>query len=396
MTSELLSRSEAEQERHGYLYTLREIRQQPATFLDTCERMLRRAEDLKRCLQNVQSVVFTGSGSSEYVGDCVRPAIQRHLKVTCQAIGSGMVLTYGSRALPPLRPSLMVSLARSGDSPESVGAVQLLMSREPEVRHLVVTCNSKGKLATRYDNDPRVTVVSLDDRTNDRSLVMTSSFTNMLVAAWALGFLDAPEAYSSLCRQLSSISENVIGAGFDALSSVGRREFRRAVFLASGSGFGAAREAALKMLEMTAGRVSTLCETYLGLRHGPMSYIDRDSLIVCFLSSEPKVRVYETDLLRELDRKKLGLLKLIAGENVPRDVLRENDVAIDCPGLGTLGDDNACVVHVVVGQLLAFFRCLQEGLRPDSPSEGGVINRVVENFQLHIEGDADLEDPHCR
>jgi tagatose-6-phosphate ketose/aldose isomerase len=281
----------------------------------------------------------------------------------------------------------MVSLARSGDSPESVGAMQLLMDKEPEVRHLVVTCNSKGKLATRYRNDPQVTVVSLDDRTNDRSLVMTSSFTNMVVAAWAIGFLDAPEAYRSLCRQLSSISEHVISAGFDALASVGRRDFRRAVFLASGSAFGAAREAALKMLEMTAGRVSTLCETYLGLRHGPMSYVDRDSLIACFLSSNPNVRAYETDLLQELDRKKLGLLKLIVGENVPANVLRENDIAIECPGLRKLGDDYACVVHVVIGQLLAFFRCLHEGLRPDSPSESGVIKRVVENFQLHIEGE---------
>jgi tagatose-6-phosphate ketose/aldose isomerase len=386
-TNELLSRSEAEQERDGYLHTLREIRQQPATFLDTCERMLRRSEDLKRCLQNVQAVVFTGSGSSEYAGDCARPAIQKNLKLTCQAIGSGTVLNYGSTALPPLRPLLMVSLARSGDSPESVGAVQLLMDREPEVRHLVVTCNSNGKLATRYGKDPRVTVVSLDDRTNDRSLVMTSSFTNMVVAGWALRFLDAPEAYRSLCQTLSSISEHVISAGFDSLASVGRRDFRRTVFLASGSGFAAAREAALKMLEMTSGRVSTLYETYLGLRHGPMSYIDRDSLIVCFLSSDPKVRVYETDLLRELDRKKLGLLKLIAGENLPLDLLRENDVAIECPGLGKIGDDNACLVHVVVGQLLAFFRCLHEGLRPDSPSESGVINRVVESFQLHIEGE---------
>ncbi|MFL6350579.1 MAG: SIS domain-containing protein [Bryobacteraceae bacterium] len=376
-----------EQERGGYLHTLREIRQQPATFLDTCQRMLRRSEDLKRCLQNVQAVVFTGSGSSEYVGSCVSGAIQRNLKVTSEAIGSGMILTHGSMALPPLRPLLMVSVARSGDSPESVGAVQTVMNSEPEVRQLVVTCNEKGRLATHYQNNPRVTVISLDDRTNDRSLVMTSSFTNMAVAASALRFLESPEAYVSVCRQLSSISEHVIGAEFDALASVGQRDFRRAVFLASGSGIGAARESALKMLEMTAGRVSTLCETYLGLRHGPMSYIDPETLIVCFLSSEPKVRAYETDLLRELDRKRLGLLKLIAGENVPADVQRENDVVIECSGVGALGDDNACILHVVVGQLLAFFRCLKEGLRPDSPSESGVINRVVESFELHIEGE---------
>jgi len=385
--TELLSRPEAEQERDGYFHTLREIRQQPVTFLDTCERIIRRTEDLKHCLRDVRSIVFTGSGSSEYVGDCVRLAIQRSLRITSQAIGSGMVLTHGNMALPPLRPLLMVSVARSGDSPESVGALQLLINREPEIRHLVITCNARGKLATQYRNDPRVTVINLDDRTNDRSLVMTSSFTNMAVSLLGLGFLEAPETYRSLCRQLSSTSEHVIEAGIEVLAPVGRRDFGRAVFLASGSGFGAAREAALKMLEMTAGRVSTLCETYLGFRHGPMSYVDRNSLVVCFLSSQPKLRVYEIDLLRELDRKKLGLLKLIAGENIPRDLLREKDGAIECPGLGTLGDENAGPVYVIVGQLLAFFRCLKEGLRPDSPSESGVINRVVESFQLHIEGE---------
>jgi tagatose-6-phosphate ketose/aldose isomerase len=386
--SALLDASQAEQDREGYLHTLREIRQQPATFLDTCERVLTRVEDLKRCLQGVQSVVFTGSGSSEYAGDCVRLAIQKDLKLTCQATGGGMVLTHGNLALPPLRPLLMVSLARSGDSPESVGALQLLLGKEPEIRHLVVTCNAAGKLATWYRGDPRVTIVLLDDRTNDRSLVMTSSFTSLALAARSLGLLNAPDTYRSLSRQLSTISEHLISTQLDALASVGRQNFGRAVFLASGWAFGAAREAALKMLEMTAGRVSTLCETYLGVRHGPMSYIDRNSLVACFLSSEPKLRAYETDLLRELDRKKLGLLKLIAGEDIPQDVVREHDVALECPGLGTLGDENAPVVYVIVGQLLAFFRCLKEGLRPDSPSESGVINRVVESFQLHTGGES--------
>jgi len=137
------------------------------------------------------------------------------------------------------------------------------------------------------------------------------------------------------------------------------------------------------MLEMTSGRVTTLCETYLGLRHGPMSYVDKDTLVVCFLSSDPTIRAYEADLLRELDQKELGLLKLIIGEDVPKEVLRPNDVAIECRGLREVGDQNAPVIDVVVGQLLGFFRCLNEGLRPDSPSEDGIINRVVQSFTLH-------------
>src|SRR5690348_9801805 len=128
---------------------------------------------------------------------------------------------------------------------------------------------------------------------------------------------------------------------------------------------------------MTAGAVPSLCETYLGLRHGPMSFVDSETLIVCFLSSDTVLRAYETDLIRELDQKKLGLLKIVVGENIPRDVIGGKDVAIECAGLSSICDDDTPVVHAVVGQLVGFFRCLEEGLNPDAPSKSGVITRVV-------------------
>jgi tagatose-6-phosphate ketose/aldose isomerase len=145
---------------------------------------------------------------------------------------------------------------------------------------------------------------------------------------------------------------------------------------------------------MTAGQVSTMAETYLGLRHGPMSYLHADTLVVCFLSSDPTAGAYECDLMRELDQKGLGMLKLIVGDDVPADIVREQDVVIDCPGLSEIGDDTAPVIGVLVGQLLGFFRCMQAGLRPDSPSESGVINRVVQSFTLHFPGGAATQTPN--
>ena len=278
---------------------------------------------------------------------------------------------------------MMVSLARSGDSPESVGALSAVLALEPEIRHLVLTCNETGSLAKTYEAHPGVHVITTADGTNDQSLVMTSSFTNLVLAARFLGLIKHPETYRTICDRLSKIASELLNTHFDTLARVASVRFLRAVFLGTGSRFGGAREAALKMLEMTAGRVTTLCETYLGLRHGPMSYVDKDTLVVCFLSSDPTIRAYEADLLRELDQKELGLLKLIIGEDVPKEVLRPNDVVIECRGLREVGDQNAPVIDVVVGQLLGFFRCLNEGLRPDSPSEDGIINRVVQSFTLH-------------
>jgi tagatose-6-phosphate ketose/aldose isomerase len=380
---ELLARTPDEQHRLGYFHTLREICQQPATWTQTCSLMMSYARVLKESLDGIASLILTGSGSSEYAGDCVRLVLQNELRVTTQAIGGGILLTDGSKALPVGRPAMMVSLARSGDSPESVGALSAVLALEPEIRHLVLTCNEAGSLAKTYEPHPEVLVITTADGTNDQSLVMTSSFTNLALAARFLGLIKHPETYRTICERLSKIASELLNTHFDTLARVASVRFLRAVFLGTGSRFGGAREAALKMLEMTSGRVTTLCETYLGLRHGPMSYVDKDTLVVCFLSSDPTIRAYEADLLRELDQKELGLLKLIIGEDVPKEVLRPNDVVIECRGLREVGDQNAPVIDVVVGQLLGFFRCLNEGLRPDSPSEDGIINRVVQSFTLH-------------
>ena len=380
----LLAAPEEEQRRRGYFHTLREIFQQPSSWIRTAEQLTELASDLAPFVAGLRNLILTGSGSSEYAGHCVRLGLQHRLGVNTLAIGGGVLLTHSAQALPPGRPALLVSIARSGDSPESVGAVALLLESQPEVRHLVFTCNADGKLATSFRGDSRVHVIVLEDETNDRSLVMTSSFTNLVIAVQFLGFLHEPEPFRLRSRKLSGIVTGLLEVHFGTLARIGSLDFKRAVFLGSGARFGAAREAALKMLEMTAGQVSAMAETYLGLRHGPMSFVHADTLVVCYLSSNPTARAYESDLMRELDQKNLGMLKVIVGEDVPPELVRHQDVVIDCPGLADVGDDAAPVIDVVVGQLLGFFRCLREGLRPDSPSESGVINRVVQSFALHF------------
>jgi len=383
IVAELLGKSIEDQKQLGYFHTLREICQQPSTWLRTCALMTGHVAAMKQSFADIRSLTLTGSGSSEYAGDCVRMSLQNELGVVTQAVAGGALLLHASKTLAPGRPGLMVSLARSGDSPESAGALNLMLRAEPEIRHVVLTCNDAGSLARTYRDDPRVLVIALDQETNDRGLVMTSSFTNLVLAARFAGLLNQEARYQSLCEQLSATASPLISNHIGVISTIGTRAFNRAVFLGSGSRFAAARECALKMLEMTAGRVSTMCESYLGVRHGPMSFIHKDTLIVCFLSSDPTLRAYESDLMRELDQKELGLLKVVIGESIPAKILRKDDLGLECDGLRQIGDENAPVIDVIAGQLLAFFRCMAEGLRPDSPSEGNVINRVVQTFALH-------------
>ena len=379
----LFGRPKAEQERLGYFHTLREICQQPWTWLRTSEQMIAARDSLQEHLAGIKNLVFTGSGSSEYAGDCVRLPVRNDLGISVEVASGGALVMQGVKALPASRPGLLVSLARSGNSPESAGAVKILADSDPNFRHLVVTCNESGSLAKTWKHHRGTLVVALPPETNDESLVMTSSFTNLTLAARFLGLLGQPESYRKLCALQSHICQSLISTHFDTLGKIASRAFRRAVFLGSGTRHAASREASLKMLEMTSGRIPTIAESYLGLRHGPMSFVHQDTLIVCQLSCDPVTRAYELDLLAELNRKKLGLSTVVVGEDVPDLVPSMADEVIQCRGLAELGDDDGAIIFVVVAQLLAFFRCLEEGLRPDSPSEGGVIHRVVESFPLH-------------
>jgi D-galactosamine 6-phosphate deaminase/isomerase len=327
--------------------------------------------------------VLTGSGSSLYAGECLSPALQSALGIPVQPVSAGLVLTHPTGCLSGRLPSLMVSFARSGNSPESCGAVDAVREAIPTCRHLAITCSGQGRLATRYRDDPRVATVVLDDRTCDRSLVMTSSFTNMVLAGRLLGLRHDVDGYRARISTLARLAADLLLGHADALARTARSDFKTAVYLGAGNRYGAAREAALKMLEMTGGQVKTFPETYLGLRHGPMCAIDDGALVVCFLSSDPVSRAYEVDLVRELNRKKLGARKVVFGAGVPPDLVAAGDLVIDPPGLGTVTDEDAPVLDVVVGQLLAFFRCLSMGLRPDSPSDDGVISRVVGDFAIH-------------
>ena len=379
---EMLERSDEEQRRLGYFHTFREISQQPSSWLRTAELMQSHAAELRDLVEGISCLSLSGSGSSEYAGDCARLALRKTLGINVEAVPAGALLTHGRYALPVGKPSLMVSLARSGDSPESVGALALVRQAEPEVRHLVLTCNREGRLANVFRGDPKVRVITLDDATNDRSLVMTSSFTNMVLGARFLGFSKDSRPYMALVGALARGASSLLQNQMTALAKFARKPFQRALFLGSGARLAAAREASLKMVEMTAGRVTTMCETFLGLRHGPMSAVHGETLVVCFLSSDPVVRAYEADVLREMDQKRLGLARIIAGHDVTQNVAIGQDLVIpyQCPDLA---DEDLPVLDVIVGQLLALFRCLHEGLRPDSPSDAGVIRRVVPSFALY-------------
>jgi tagatose-6-phosphate ketose/aldose isomerase len=374
----------------GFRDTILEICQQPVTWSETGRYLASIRHILAGRMGSFRRIVLTGSGSSQYAGQCAAPALEKDLTRTVEAVGGGDLLLKGKASLAG-EPTLVVSLARSGDSPESAAVVETLLGAERSTSHLVITCNPEGRLIKAFADDDRVCSIDLGPQVNDRSLVMTSSFTNLVLGARFLGWVERTGEFIGKLDRLDLAGRRILSAWPDVLGSCVGGEIGRIVFLGSGSRFGACREAALKLLEMTAGRVATMAETYLGLRHGPMCFVDDRTLVVCYRSSDPVIRNYERDLILELNAKGLGTRKVFAGTGDPgAGVCRKQDLVIPYELPEDTPDDDLTVLDAMIAQILGFHRSMKEGLRPDCPSVNGVISRVVGEFHIHrAAGDAE-------
>ncbi|MCW5965071.1 MAG: SIS domain-containing protein [Bryobacterales bacterium] len=378
---ELAGSSEVARIAAGFGHTLREIVQQPAAWADTALRAAAFAGESfsRQCHEHrFESIALTGSGSSHYAAELAMPSLEGRLALPVRAIPSGDLLAYGARMMPA-GPALLISLARSGNSPESVAAVRVVMEEKPGSLFLNVTCNANGKLATAHQGSDRVSTLLLHPRTHDESLVMTSSFTSMALALAGLAHTGRPEPYLSAVETLCDLSRRALPAMANAIAALPLGDIRRALFLGGGCQLGAAREAALKLTEMTAGRIVSMHETFLGLRHGPMAAVDRETLVVALLPPDARPRRYALDLLEELRRKGLGRATLVVDDGVYVDAEDLASLNARLP----LPEELAALMGVLTGQLLGFFACLHHGLKPDAPAETGVITRVVEPFPLY-------------
>jgi tagatose-6-phosphate ketose/aldose isomerase len=346
--------------------TRREIFQQPQLWPTTLERVddaLARF-DLRARLTG-KRVMFTGAGTSAYAARAVAAA-----GPNCLAVPTTDLLIDTERYLAGV--DAVISLARSGGSPESAAVVERVRVLRPDILQLAITCNPESPL-TRSAVEG---VLFLDPRTNDQSLVMTSSFSNLVLAGQALFQREAVGAAidSQSVRAVSRLPTIDL-----ACRAIAGRVRDRIVILSSSPLQAWAQEAGLKALEMTAGAFAVMTETFLGLRHGPMSFVRGDTLVLALLSSDPLRRLYEQDLLRELRAKKIGYLVGIADIDRP-DELFDAIVPAMAP---ELPDALRTPFEIVAAQLFGYHLALSKGIDPDNPSPGGVINRVVQGVAIH-------------
>lgn len=370
---------------HSDYHTYREIRQQPHVWRETYDLICARKEEIlaftDKYLSEGYSVILTGAGTSAYIGDALEPALHFTRFRGARAIATTDILTNPYLYFDTSSKVLLVSFARSGNSPESVGAVRCVEQTAGQVAHIIITCNAEGRLAQKQGDN--VLCILLPPATNDQSLAMTSSYSSMFLCCSLIANIDHVDQDAPLVEEVAACTEQVLDRYEQELCELARRDFQRAIFLGSGPLKGVAEECRLKLQELTDGAVMCAYDSFLGFRHGPKAVVNKDSLLVYLLSPSANVRRYELDLMRQIQAGNTvkGILAVCTSN--PGLAPSEYDLCIETGMTPSMPPCYGCITFVVAGQLLGYFKSIHCGLSPDSPSISGNISRVVEGVTLY-------------
>ncbi|MBR4826293.1 MAG: SIS domain-containing protein [Bacteroidales bacterium] len=366
--------------------TYREIHQQPRVWKETYKIILSRKEKISefvnRFLGQGYEIVLTGAGTSAYIGDALEPALFDTVFRGAKAIATTDILTAPEFYFDKNSRVLLISFARSGNSPESVGAVRAVEQTAGKVAHIFITCNPDGQLANMAGD--HILTILLPPETNDVSLAMTSSYSTMLLTCSLIAHINTIEQQGKWIDMIADSVEAAMDKYEPSIKEIASRKFSRAVFLGSGPLKGVAEESHLKLQELTDGAILCSFDSFLGFRHGPKAVVKSDSLLVYLYSPKPKIQRYERDLINQVasnNRVSASIIVCLSKPDIPPEYY---DLCIEFGFPENVPASFGCVAYVFVAQLLGFFKSLDCGLNPDSPSVSGNISRVVEGVTLYI------------
>ncbi|WP_154053220.1 SIS domain-containing protein [Olsenella uli] len=384
----MFEKSAAELEELGAYATTSEIIQQPDIWLDTFDVYAQHAEEVRAFLESARpaeggrvTVVFTGAGSSEYVGNTCSPYLRSVVRghgFDFKPVASTDLVSAPTQFLSPDDPTVLVSFARSGNSPESLAAIEVVRTVCTSVKFLNITCAPDGRLATEMQNDPDALTLLLP-KANDDGFAMTGSYSCMYLLATLLFDPSDDDSKRAWVEAASRLGRDVLRRE-EQVSSYVEGDFSRVTYLGSGALGGLAQEAQLKILELAAGETATSFGTSMGYRHGPKSFVDASTLVFLFVSNDHYTRQYDLDMLNEI--KADGICKrVVAIEQDTGELF--GGTSFDLSGEEALPDGYLVLPFVIFGQTIALHNSIRVDDTPDTPSPTGQVTRVVHGVTIH-------------
>lgn len=362
-------------------FTPKEIARQPRTWKTIYEKILNRKKDITNFIEKLDGetrIIFTGAGSSGFIGDSLAPTIRRDFKFrSVESIHTTDLVSAPEQYLVKDIKTVLISFGRSGDSPESIAAIDVANKAVDDIYHIIITCNPKGKLASYTSNNTLNLVL---DEIEDQGFAMTSSVTGMMLAAYSI--LNIDTNLQETVELLSNYAEAIIKNKYELIRNAYDNKVSRLVVLGSGNLFGVARESALKSIELTAGKIVGIYDTPMGFRHGPKSMLNDKTIILFYVSEDKYTQQYDLDMIKELSQSEK--YKLIAVSDMYIGEVEENsDLYLYNSKDKSLGQEFLPFTSLIIAQILALFASVSLGCTPDNPFPSGEVNRVVKGVSIH-------------
>ena len=370
----------------GATFTATEIRQQPKLWRETYNIVRQNKNKIEEFLnKNLKSntrIILTGAGTSDYVGDSLYLHLAKTLNLRVEAIATTDLVSNPHEFLEEDTKTILVSYARSGNSPESIGAYDIFKDNVKDIAQLVITCNEEGQLARKSLDDENTLCLLMPKESNDKSFAMTSSFSCMLLATLLTFDIKNLEQNKKYVDIISDKADFILDNDWKEIIELVELGCERVVYLGSGALKGLCQEMALKNLELTSGKTVTVCESVLGFRHGPKSIINDNTLVIFMNSINEYTNLYDMDLIKEIhgDVGNHKLAVISYKKNDELNSLCDRYIEIngkDVPEIYTLFN------YMLFGQMFGLFSSLHLGISPDNPRPDGTVNRVVKGVIIH-------------
>ena len=368
-------------------YTANEIYQQPELWKETLNIVENNKEAINKFLEknlnkdNVK-IILTGAGTSAYVGDTIYLYLAKKLGKRVEAIATTDFVSNPDEYIDENANTILVSYARSGNSPESVGTYDLFEKKVKNLAHIVVTCNKEGELAKKSQEKEGNLVLIMPEKSNDKSFAMTSSFTCMTLATLLLFDIANLEKNKKIVEELATKGQASLDNQWKDAKAISDLGAERIVYVGSGALKGLCHEMALKNLELTSGKQVTVCESILGFRHGPKSIINNNTLVIFLCSTNYYTALYDYDLIKEVYNDE-GTQKVAVLSYFDRENLKEISHKYITANGSKLDDTFIAFNYIIFGQMISFFNSLRLGISPDNPRPDGTVNRVVQGVIIH-------------
>lgn len=384
---EYLNINSEDLKRDGGLYTASEIAGQPELWEKTFTRIAEEKKHISDFINEALKekspyIILTGAGTSAFIGEALAGLFQKKSGAVCRAVATTDIITHPENYFIRSKSTLLVSFARSGDSPESVQAAVLARQYCDNIYELNITCNKEGALAKRI-TEKNSYVFLLPEETNDKSLAMTSSFTSMLLAGVLIANIDETDQMKPAVSRICEMGNYILKEYVSGLKKIAEMDFERMVFLGSGPLFGVAHESHLKVQELSNGEIICKYDSFLGFRHGPKAVVNDSTVVVYLLSNNSYANLYELDLIRSVNSTAAGEKSVAIGNDYDDKEFRF-DLAVRFPGnLNDIPEELLSVFYVLPAQIIGFYKSLKLGLSPDNPSKSGSISRVVQGVKIY-------------